>query len=175
MERLDGLLRLLMFIIGELDWAGPKMPSLTLQELEQAVIVSFLSNNEHNCSTLLQHAPQPAAAWQVRRAEEYIAAHWNEPITIEALADVTATSARSLFHHFRRTRGQSPMNFLKQVRLERAREMLMLSDSKMSVTEAALACGFGNLGHFARDYSLKFGERPSDTLNRAKLPRPNRG
>jgi len=35
------------------------------------------------------------------------------------------------------------------------------------VTAVAFACGFGNLGHFARDYREVFGERPSMTLARA--------
>jgi transcriptional regulator GlxA family with amidase domain len=32
------------------------------------------------------------------------------------------------------------------------------------VTGVAFACGFQNLGHFARDYRLRFGELPSETL-----------
>ena len=60
------------------------------------------------------------------------------------------------------------MSFLKQLRLERAREMLERSDINRSVTATAIACGFGNLGHFAGDYFKRFGEHPSDTLKRGK-------
>jgi transcriptional regulator GlxA family with amidase domain len=35
------------------------------------------------------------------------------------------------------------------------------------VTTVSSACGFGNLGHFAKDYFKIFGERPSDTLARS--------
>jgi transcriptional regulator GlxA family with amidase domain len=46
----------------------------------------------------------------------------------------------------------------------------MLSDGnpEHSVTATASACGFGNLGHFAKDYRKAFGERPSETLARAR-------
>jgi transcriptional regulator GlxA family with amidase domain len=106
--------------------------------------------------------------WQLRRAEVYIESHWNEPITIASLARATAVSARSIFHHFKSSRGQSPMAFVKQVRLEHAREMLESSGISRSVTEIAVDCGFGNLGHFAGDYFKRFGERPSETLKRSK-------
>jgi transcriptional regulator GlxA family with amidase domain len=109
-----------------------------------------------------------SASWQVRRAEEYIETHWSERITIAGLARATAASARSIFFHFKNCRGQSPMSFVKQVRLEHAREMLQHSGINHSVTEVAVDCGFGNLGHFAGDYFKRFGERPSDTLKRRK-------
>jgi transcriptional regulator GlxA family with amidase domain len=79
---------------------------------------------------------------------------------------VTGASARTIFKTFRQSRGYSPMAFLKQVRLDHARRMLLKSDSKTSVTAVALACGFHNLGHFARDYRARFGELPSETLGR---------
>jgi transcriptional regulator GlxA family with amidase domain len=113
----------------------------------------------------------------VRRAEAYIESHWNEPITIAGLARATAASARSIFYHFKNGRGQSPMSFVKQVRLEHAREMLESRGTNRSVTEIAVDCGFGNLGHFAGDYLKRFGERPSDTLKRGRYElaeqRPN--
>ena len=165
---IGNLRRMLMFFAAELDCLGSKTPSLAVTELEQALIVSFICNNPHNYSAFLDHRALPAASWQVRRAEEYIEAHWDQPITIEALARVTSASARSLFHQFKRSRGQSPMGFVKEVRLKRAREMLGRTDLSHSVTETALACGFMNLGHFACDYFKRFGERPSETAKRNK-------
>jgi transcriptional regulator GlxA family with amidase domain len=107
-------------------------------------------------------------AWQVRRAEAYIETHWDQPITIRTLARATAASSRSIFQHFKSNRGKSPMSFVKQVRLRHAKEMLEHADAARSVTQTAIACGFGNLGHFASDYFKCFGERPSDTLKRGK-------
>lgn len=121
----------------------------------------------------------PPTTWQVRRAEAYIETHWNEPITIASIARATAASARSIFYHFKAGRGQSPMSFVKQVRLEHAKEMLESSGVNRSVTKIAVDCGFGNLGHFAGDYFKRFGERPSETLKRGRYEmasqRPNVG
>lgn len=158
------LRRLVLFLAEELSNETLVMSPLILTELEQALMVAFLCNNESNFSPLLRGEPTSSAPWQVRRAEEYIAANWDQPITIEALAVATNVSARSLFHSFKKARGYSPMVLVKQIRLNKAKEMLSKARPDASVTDVAYACGFGNLGHFANDYFERFGERPSDTL-----------
>lgn len=167
----DGLAaqrHLLRFAISELDRTGGALPPLVLAELEQALIVAYLCANTSNYSPQLNGHSPGAAPWQVRRAEEYIAANWDQPIRIEALARATNTSARSLFDTFKKHRGYSPMSFVKRVRLQRARTLLERPDEAASVTSVAYACGFSNLGHFARDYLFSFGELPSATLKASK-------
>jgi AraC-like DNA-binding protein len=147
-------------------------PLTSLVEAEQAMMTWFLLGNRHNHSSLLVRRSPLPAPWQVRRAEEYIAANWDQAVTIERLADVTGASARSLFHAFKHIRGCSPMAFLRQVRLQRA--WLLLNGAQggdLSVTAIAYACGFGNLGHFARYFRAKFGEAPSAVLARARARR----
>jgi AraC-like DNA-binding protein len=170
-DRADALAlrRLVMFLAEESSSPTPMASSLVLAELEQSVMVAFLCNNESNFSSMLKGEPKSSAPWQVRRAEEYIAANWDQPITIEALAVATNVSTRSLFHSFKKARGYSPMALVKQIRLNRAKEMLSKPQANTSVTDVAYACGFGNLGHFANDYFQRFGERPSETLRSSKL------
>jgi transcriptional regulator GlxA family with amidase domain len=60
------------------------------------------------------------------------------------------------------------MQFLKQVRLRHGREMMITSAGETTVTRVALACGFGNPGHFAIAYKKAFGETPMATLNRGR-------
>jgi transcriptional regulator GlxA family with amidase domain len=69
------------------------------------------------------------------------------------------------FRQFRKDRGYSPANFIKRVRLNRAKEMLERANGTI-ITEIAFKCGFPNAGHFARDFRLAFGVLPSDTLRR---------
>lgn len=159
-----GQRRLIEFLASELDRKEAPLPPLVLAELEQAVLVGYLMATAHTYSHLLQGTPRAAAPWQVRRAVDYIEANWSEPITIEALLDATQTSARSLFHLFKRTHGVSPMVYVKRVRLRHARQMLSNPAPNTTVTAVGFLCGFGNLGHFARDYFNAFGEHPSETL-----------
>ncbi|MGB8397663.1 helix-turn-helix domain-containing protein [Bradyrhizobium sp.] len=81
---------------------------------------------------------------------------------------VANVGARSLFRQFKQDRGYSPADFVKRVRLNRAREMLEKSGDDASVVQVALKCGFQNPGHFAQDFRILFGELPSATLKRAR-------
>jgi AraC-like DNA-binding protein len=155
-------------MIEEADCEGSEPSPVLLAELEQAALVAFLCGTAHNHSHLLAAPARSGAPWQVRRIEDYIEANWDQPITVEALAALTNSSARSVFHSFKEYRGYSPMHFVKQVRLRRARAMLVKQSAELSVTEVAMVCGFGNLGHFANDYFSVFGERPSKTRNASK-------
>jgi len=159
--------RLVEFATREFGRQGASLPPLVLAELEQALIVAYLCNNDHNYSHFLDGRPVAASSWQVRRVEEYIEHNWDQPVTIEALALVANASVRSLFYSFKKSRGLSPMAFVKQVRIRHAKAMLMSADPATNVTVVALACGFSNLGHFAKYYYGAFGERPSDTLRAA--------
>jgi AraC-like DNA-binding protein len=165
-SNVDSLRRQFMFMVSELDSRRSKLHPLTLAEFEQAVLVSFLTANDNNYTLALNRKVPSAAPRQVRRAEAYIESNWGQSLTIETLALASGVSVRSLFHAFQRSRGYSPMDFVKRIRLEQARKMLEARDKSTSVTTVAFACGFGNLGHFAGYYRRAFGEAPSATLRR---------
>jgi transcriptional regulator GlxA family with amidase domain len=162
------LRRMLEFMVSELDRDDGKVPAAALAEFEQMLLIAFLTGNPHNFSDVLGREQPRPAPWQVRRVEEYIAANWNRPITVEALAAAAGASARSIFKAFRDSRDCSPMAFVKSIRLQHARQMLQQPDGTTTVVSTAFACGFLNPGHFARDYRIAFGELPSATLGAAR-------
>jgi AraC-like DNA-binding protein len=156
--------RLVEFVVRELDRVDAPLPDLVLAELEQTLVVSYLNCNLHNYSHLLEDTVRSVAPWQVRLAEEYIEQNWDQPVTVEALAHVANAGIRTLFFTFKKSRGVSPMVFVRQVRLRHAKEMLTRATPETTVTSVACACGFSNLGHFAKYYYAAFGEHPSETL-----------
>ena len=158
--------RLLQFLIDEVEAGDGELPLAALGEIEQALIVMFLKANPHRYSARLHGQPVAAALRQVRLAEEYIEAHWDQPISVELLSQLSGVSARSLFDSFRKSRGYSPMAFVKQVRLRHARQILLSPDADTTVAKVAFLCGFGNLGNFAKDYRGAFGELPSQPRKR---------
>lgn len=165
--QVQGLWQLIRFFAEQLSSTSIQFSPLVLRELEQTITVAFLCAFQHTYTHLLNQDVKDAAPWQVRHVEEYIEAHWNQAITIEGLVDEAGVSARALYRAFGRSRGYSPMAFAKSIRLQHARQMLAAPDADPSVTGVAFACGFANLGHFARAYRDAFGELPSATLNRA--------
>ncbi|WP_315719739.1 MULTISPECIES: AraC family transcriptional regulator [unclassified Bradyrhizobium] len=161
------LLRLLDFLATQLNAQDSAFPAAVYRELEDAVHVAFLCASRHRFHDMLvDPAPLPEFGL-VKRLEDYIEAHWREPITIERLAREAGVSARSIFRLFERVRGYSPIAFAKSVRLRRAHEMLRSGDPAVTVATAAAACNFANAGHFARYYRATFGELPSTTIARA--------
>jgi len=155
-----------MFLVRYLDSPCSPPPQM-LAEFEQTLMVMYLHVNQHNYSSLLNKQPRDVAAWQVHRTEEYIEANWDKPITLEALSAEINVGVRSLLRSFWQTRGYSPKEFLKQIRLRHARRMLQHTEAFTTVTSVAFACGFTDLHSFGKAYFRAFGEWPAETLNGA--------
>lgn len=163
----QALLRLIGFCCTELDTAERATPAPVLRELEQSLVVAFLSATRHGYNHLLDRDAGDGAPWHVRRAEAFIEANWRDAIQIEDLVNQTGVSARTLARAFAAHRGYSPREFLKRVRLRQARAMLNVGSPEATVTAVALACNFSSLGRFSSDYRDAYGELPSVTLDRS--------
>lgn len=137
---------------------------LATLEVERMIIVSFLFCHRHSYTDLLVRDPIPTSRSPVRMVEEYIEAHWNEPLDLEALAKLANVGLRSLFSQFHKERGYGPAAFAKRIRLQKALQMLEDPSEQTTVTQVALKCGFNNLGTFAHDFRLQFGQTPSQAL-----------
>jgi AraC-like DNA-binding protein len=168
---MEALRRRLFHFALDYNERGQFFSDLAAAEVERMVIMKFLMCHRHNFTHLLLREPLPTSRSTVRTVEEFVEANWNKPIDIEAMVAVANVSARSLFRQFKRDRGYSPVDFIKRVRLDRAREMLEQHDEDASVVQIALKCGFQNPGHFARYFRLAFGELPSVILKRSRSRR----
>ena len=157
---------LVRYLVSELDREKNVFTSpLTRAHVEQLVIATLLLAQPHRYREELTRPGRSIAPAFVRRVEEYIAAHADEPLTIGDLAAHAGISTSTLFAGFREFRDTSPMSHLRQVRLQRVREALQSAGSgDATVTEVALRWGFTHLGRFASDYKRWFGESPSATL-----------
>ncbi len=164
----QGLSQLVRFLSQQLDATAARLPAAACRELEQAVQIAFLWASRHTFSHLLEAQEKELAPGVVRRLEEFIEAHWRDAITIDRLVAESGVSARSIFRAFDRSRGYSPMAFVKTIRLRRAREVLMSGYPGVSVTATAFKCNFASPGHFAREYREAFGELPSETIARTR-------
>lgn len=100
----------------------------------------------------------------VSAAIDYMKDHLDEPISVSVLADAVCMSESAFAHLFKQGAGVSPYQFLKQLRLERARDLLL--DDHMSVSEAAGQVGYTSLSHFISEFKRYFGETPRSYLQR---------
>jgi AraC-like DNA-binding protein len=102
----------------------------------------------------------------VDTAVAYIERHLTERITLSDLERVSNASARVLQYTFMARFGCSPMNWIRQQRMEMARTRLLASRNGESVTQIALECGFHAPSKFAMAYRKMYGELPSESLKR---------
>jgi AraC-like DNA-binding protein len=154
------MVRMLDCLVHAADTINGEPAQIVLGELEQTLITSFLTSA---CRDFRQHLERPAptlAPRQVIRVEGYIEQNWDQPVSIEELATIAGASVRSIYRTFKQSRGYTPQDFARQVRLRHAR--MMLQESPLSITEIALNCGFSDASHFSREYQRAFGQRPSE-------------
>ncbi len=83
----------------------------------------------------------------------------DSPVSPKVIAEELGISARQLERLFGKYLNTSPKRYFMEMRLERARNLLVQTEA--SVIEVALACGFENAGHFSRVYKSMFGVGPS--------------
>ncbi|PHM30486.1 AraC family transcriptional regulator [Xenorhabdus innexi] len=138
---------------------------LITSQIEQLLSVTLLSTHQHNYSG--DHANHRGAIRprHVRRVQEYLQAHAHEPITAEQLAQVAGVSLRSLYSGFREFLNISPMQYLRNLRMERVRTELLAGEAA-NVTGVALRWGFAHMGRFSAEYKARYGEMPSESLRR---------
>lgn len=81
-----------------------------------------------------------------------------EPLSPADLADEVGMSTRQLERLFRRYLNRSPKRYYMELRLQKARNLLMQTD--MSVINVALACGFASPSHFSKCYRAHYNTTP---------------
>lgn len=81
-----------------------------------------------------------------------------EPISPSTLARDVGMSTRQLERLFRRYLNRSPKRYYMELRLQKARNLLMQTD--MSVINVALACGFASPSHFSKCYRAHYDTTP---------------
>lgn len=81
------------------------------------------------------------------------------PLRMEALAKEAAMSVSAFHRHFKAVTALSPLQYQKQVRLLKARTLLI--STGYSVTEAAHAVGYESSTQFGREYARTFGRPPA--------------
>lgn len=96
---------------------------------------------------------------RIRRAVTYLQAHASDKITVEDLARHVAMSPSHFAHRFREIVRMSPMQYVKHLRLQQAR-LLMIGEG-LGAAEAGTQVGYASASHFTRDFKSYFGSPPA--------------
>lgn len=89
----------------------------------------------------------------------YLDQHYDEPLTLDDLASIACLSRRSLTRAFRTAFGDSPIDYLIRLRLDRAAGLLESTD--LPVLDVAQRVGFADSNYFARAFRKHYGTSPT--------------
>lgn len=161
-EDADGQLRyLLERILKETEHAGlyrRELMELRLREL--LYLLLRMTNGE-------EAAGETAGEAAMRPVLLYIRDHLHKTITLEDLAEAAHLEKAYFSRKFKAVSGYSPMEYLRRIRLTKAKELLRYSD--MTVTQIAEALGFQSLHHFSKVFHQFVGVSPM-AYKSGKLP-----
>jgi transcriptional regulator GlxA family with amidase domain len=93
------------------------------------------------------------------KVAELMEANVENPLSLEQIASETALSRRQIERLFKRHLGQVPKRYYLELRLKRARELLL--QTAMPIMDITTACGFQSPPHFSKCYRKQFGYPPS--------------
>ena len=97
--------------------------------------------------------------FEIDRAIAYMNSHFSEKITVEDLAGLSNLSANHFAKIFKSVTGETPIDFLKLLRLKKARNMLISNAD--NITEIALKCGFNTSSYFSSCFIEKYKMTPT--------------
>ncbi len=142
---------------SETETASPLTSDLALGTSHLAPSTSYL---ESGTSELIPLADQELLRRLRERLESALADSEFDPTTLAGLLDV---SERTLYRKLKELTGLTPAAYLRELRLERARQLLEARTTR-TVAEVAYAVGFDDPQYFAKVFLKRYGKRASEYL-----------
>ena len=132
-------------------------------EIKRSYTSSFLKNSPQN-----YHDDE-----NIIEIQEWMHTCYNDEITLEIISDKFGTSIRSLNRRFKQASGKSPIQYLQQIRIENAQELLKTSN--LSIAEVAYSVGYPDNSYFSSLFRKAISVSPKEYRNlvRKKLFKVN--
>ncbi len=136
-------------------------PSLVNEEililkLKEIILLLSQTQNAETIQVILSQLFSPA----IYSFKQIIEANIFLQVGVEDLAQKTNLSVSSFKREFTKLYNDSPANYIKNQRLEKAAELLMVSDER--ITNIALDCGFNDLANFTKSFHDKYSLTPTN-------------
>jgi len=136
-------------------------PSLVSDEililkLKEIILLLSQTQEAHTIQTILSQLFSPTTF----TFRQIIEANLFSPVSVEDLAQMNNLSASSFKREFRKLYNDSPASYIKSKRLEKAAQLLSVSDER--ITDIAFDCGFNDLANFTKSFHDRYGVAPSN-------------
>ena len=122
----------------------------------QILVINML----RHASSDLVVVPAKKIAKECRFIEQYIANHYRENITLDLLSEKTFMNKFYMVHAFKQYKGISPINYLIQLRVTKAKELLATTDR--SIAQISDDCGFSSQSYFSQVFKKETHMTPNE-------------
>lgn len=164
-KRVRGWCELVNILRKDAEADNVMLHPIVRQQLEDSIVTGLLSVQPHNFSGKLFGSAEPPCPRTIKAVIQLCEESPEGISTVSDMAAHVGISIRSLQAGFRRYVGMTPMQYLRDVRLQRVREEIQTQGQPgRSVSEIAYSWGFTHLGRFAAAYRRRFDESPSETV-----------
>lgn len=131
------------------------------EENEAANPISDHASDHHNTSTKVAKE-SVLHREKIERAKEVVLENIDETdFSVDDLARALAVSKRQLYRFMQSYTGLTPLKFINEIRLQEARRLLE-EGACSTVKEVSYSIGFMSTRHFSKNYSTRFGKKPSE-------------
>jgi AraC-like DNA-binding protein len=125
-------------------------------KLKEIIILLSQTRNAEAIQIILSQLFSPATY----TFKQIIEAHLFSQLTIEELAQRNNLSVSSFKREFTKLYNDTPANYIKNKKLEKAAELLLVSGER--ITDIAFQCGFNDLANFTKSFSDKYNTTPTN-------------
>ena len=127
----------------------------------------YICSKIYEILSLIEATDQPVSSPEsyVRQARDYILANYANHITIEGIARVLGIDRRYLTTLFKSQYAVSPKQFLLNVRIDKAHELLCKTN--MPIADIARSVGYEDALLFSKTYKIRTGKSPSQARRKA--------
>lgn len=129
---------------------------LLVIKLKEIILLLCQTKNAPVIQQILSQLFSPTSFTFKQIVESYFYQH----IAMEELAQMTNLSISSFKREFRKNYNDSPAHYLRNKKLEKAAELLLVSDER--ITDIAFDCGFNDLANFSTLFHEKYSQTPSN-------------
>lgn len=127
---------------------------LLLREALSAVWLSLLQQAQSSANA----SRSTGGDWKIRKMMIYVHEHYDEPLSIDTLAQTIPISRRACFRLFQDTLHMTPLEYIRGYRLQKACQLL--AQTRQSITSIAYSCGLGSSSYFGKVFRQVYGCTP---------------
>ncbi len=125
-------------------------------KVKEIILLLSQTQNSESIQLVLSQLFSPAAY----TFRQIIEANLFSQLTIEELAQQNNLSVSSFKREFSKMYNDTPANYIKTKKLEKAAELLQVSNQR--ITEIAFDCGFNDLANFTKSFTSKYNVSPTN-------------